>query len=278
MLGSLFRNRWLVMTCAVVVGCLALVALASSWPSARAQEDPGYVLVKRFPHDPKAYTQGLAFKGDRLFEGTGIEGSSWLRRVALKTGKVRKQRDLADRYFGEGITIIGDRIFQLTWKNERAFVYDVDTFKRLRTFDYSDDGDDGTEEGWGLADNGRTLAMSDGSEFIRFRNPNTFEVIREIRVTENGTPIFRLNELEWISDEIFANVFGDDYIVRINATTGEVTGRIDIAALRRREENAENCQPEVTNGIAYMPTQKRFFVTGKWWCHVYEIRLTDPPG
>lgn len=275
MVIRLSKSQWLIIW--ALVGCVVLGGLVLySRLQAEAQAGPGYVRVAAFPHDPEAFTQGLAFRGSALFEGTGLEGSSWLRRVALETGEVRKQRDLANRYFGEGITIVGDRIFQLTWKNERAFVYDVKTFRRIKTFNYGED-DQTTEEGWGLADNGRRLAMSDGSEFIRFRNPRTFDVTREIRVTENGAPVSRLNELEWIGDEIFANVFGDDYIVRIDARTGEVTGRVDLAALRREEE-AGGCRPEVTNGIAYMKTQDRFFVTGKWWCNLYEIRLTEPPG
>jgi glutamine cyclotransferase len=245
--------------------------------SAQAQTDAAYEVVRRFPHDPKAYTQGLAFQGERFFEGTGLNGSSWLRRVALQTGKVKKQRALAEKYFGEGITILNGKIYQLTWQHERAFVYDAKTFKRLKTFNYNEDPD-ATEEGWGLADNGRILAMSDGTEFIRFRNPRTFEVTREITVTENGTVMDRLNELEWIGDEIFANVYGEDYVLRIDPQTGAVVDRFDLGRLREREVQTNGCEPEVTNGIAYMASQERLFVTGKWWCHVYEIRLTDPPG
>lgn len=245
------------------------------------QRRPGYRVVKRFPHDDTAYTQGLTFHRGRFYEGTGIEGRSSLRRVRLRTGKVLQSVDLADEYFGEGITLIGDRIWQITWQNETGFLYDVDTFDSLETFSYNED-DGKTEEGWGLTDDGATLAMSDGTEIIRFRDPETFDVIREIRVTENASPVFYLNELEWIGNEIFANVFGQDYLVRIDPVTGVVVGRIDLAKLRSRE--VETCpgnsfgeQPEVTNGIAYLAKSKRLFVTGKLWCHLYEIELTDPP-
>lgn len=246
------------------------------------QRRPGYRVVKRFPHDDTAYTQGLTFHRGRLYEGTGIEGRSSLRRVRLRTGKVLQSVDLADEYFGEGITLIGDRIWQITWQEETGFVYDVDTFETLETFSYN--ADDGkTEEGWGLTDDGKVLAMSDGTEVIRFREPETFEVIREIRVTENGAPVFYLNELEWIGNEIFANVFGQDHIVRIDPVTGLVVGRVNLAKLRSRE--LESCpgnefgeQPEVTNGIAYLQSSKRLFVTGKLWCHLYEIELRDPPA
>jgi glutamine cyclotransferase len=260
---------------AVLAGLMT--SCSSPAGDARAQDDPGYVVVNTFPHDQEAYTQGLAFHRGRFYEGTGLNGSSWLRRVQLKTGEVKKQRDLAQKYFGEGVTVIGDRIYQITWTSETAFVYDVDTFKRLRTLSYNED-DDKTEEGWGLADNGKLLAMSDGTEIIRFRKPRTFEVTREISVTEAGTPVFRLNELEWIGDEIFANVYGYDHVVRINPETGEVTGRLDLAALRAQEQSECADEPEVTNGIAYLQSQERFFVTGKNWCHLYEIELTDPPG
>lgn len=258
---------------------MALIATGCSGTSdgARAQGDPGYVVVNTFPHDSHAYTQGLAFHKGRFYEGTGLEGQSTLRLVDLETGEVKRKIDLADKYFGEGVTLIGRKVFQITWQEERAFVYEVATFKRIKTFDYNVD-DNETEEGWGLADNGRRLAMSDGTEMIRFRNPKTFEVTREIRVTDAGTPVFNLNELEWVGDEIFANIFGYDDIVRIDPKTGDVTGRLNLEALRVQEEAECESPPEVTNGIAYLQSEDRFFVTGKNWCHLYEIELSDPPG
>jgi glutamine cyclotransferase len=240
------------------------------------QRRSGYEVVKRFPHDAHAYTQGLTFHKGRFYEGTGLEGESTLRRVKLRTGEVLQKVDLEDEYFGEGITLIGDRIWQITWQEETGFLYDAETFETLETFSYnSDDGK--TEEGWGLTDDGTVLAMSDGTEVIRFRDPETFEVIREIRVTEKGTPVFYLNELEWIGDEIFANVFGYDHVVRIDPATGLVVGRFNLAPLRAREQRSCPTEPEVTNGIAYLQKGKRLFVTGKLWCHVYEIELADPP-
>jgi glutamine cyclotransferase len=242
---------------------------------------PGYRVVKRFPHDATAYTQGLTFHKGRFYEGTGLEGRSSLRRVKLRTGQVLQQVELDDQYFGEGVTLIGDKVWQITWQEETGFVYDVETFETLDTFSYN--ADDGkTEEGWGLTDDGETLAMSDGTEVIRFRDPDTFEVQREIRVLENGTPVFYLNELEWIGNEIFANVFGYDHVVRIDPETGIVVGRFNLAKLRNREvrdcpNNEFDEPPEVTNGIAYLQKGKRLFVTGKLWCHVYEIELVDPP-
>ncbi len=228
--------------------------------------EPGYVQVDRFPHDTGAFTQGLAFRGRKLFEGTGLEGRSSLRRVELQTGEVLRQADLADQYFGEGIAIYGRRIYQLTWQSGKCFVYDLKTFERVRRFSYEG-------EGWGLTHNGRRLIMSDGTPTIRFRDPTTFEVVREIEVTDGGEPVVNLNELEWIDGEIFANVWQTDQVVRIDPASGEVVGRLDLTALHQQEE-AEG-DPDVTNGIAYMKVEDRLFVTGKLWAHVYEIELTD---
>ncbi|HYP22742.1 MAG TPA: glutaminyl-peptide cyclotransferase [Actinomycetota bacterium] len=226
---------------------------------------PGYVVVDEFPHDPEAYTQGLDFQGARLFEGTGLNGRSSLRRVDLETGEVLRQVALADRFFGEGITVLGKRIYQITWQNGRAFVYDKASFRRIRRFTYEG-------EGWGLTHDGRRLIMSNGSASIVFRDPKTFEVLDEIEVTDGGEPVSMLNELEWVEGEIFANVWQTDDVVRIDPATGEVTGRLDLGALKQQQPNGE-----VTNGVAYMESQDRLFVTGKLWDALYEIELTELP-
>ncbi|MDQ4125117.1 MAG: glutaminyl-peptide cyclotransferase [Actinomycetota bacterium] len=226
---------------------------------------PGYVVVGEFPHDPEAYTQGLDFQGARLFEGTGLNGRSSLRRVDLESGEVLRQVRLADRFFGEGITVLGKRIYQITWQNGRAFVYDKATFRRLRRFSYEG-------EGWGLTHDGQRLVMSNGSATIAFRDPKTFEVLSEIEVTDDGEPVTMLNELEWVEGEIFANVWQTDDVVRIDPDTGEVTGRLDLSALKQQQPDGE-----VTNGIAYMESQDRLFVTGKLWDAIYEIELTELP-
>jgi glutamine cyclotransferase len=249
------------------------VALLASCSSTDAQPiddlqptvGPGYVVVDEFPHDPQAYTQGFDFQGARLYEGTGLNGRSSLRRVDLETGDVLKQVDLADKFFGEGIVVLGKRIYQLTWQNGRAFVYDRRTFKRIRRFSYEG-------EGWGLTHDGRRLIMSDGTATIEFRDPATFEVLDQIEVTEDGEPVTMLNELEWVEGEIFANVWQTNDVVRIDPETGEVTGKLDLTPLKEQQQDGE-----VTNGIAYMETEDRLFVTGKLWSSVYEIELTDLP-
>ncbi|HEX2241476.1 MAG TPA: glutaminyl-peptide cyclotransferase [Actinomycetota bacterium] len=257
------RRVWITrLTIMAAVLCWA----GSSEPKpARAQEDPGYLLIDEFPHDPDAFTQGLDFRGTALFEGTGIEGASSLRRVDLETGEVLRKVDLADKHFGEGITVFGRRVFQLTWKSGKCFVYRVATFRRVKRFEYEG-------EGWGLTHNGRLLIMSDGSNIIRFRDPKTFDIVREIDVTDGDQPVSQLNELEWVNGEIFANVWQTDDVVRIDPKTGDVVDRIDLTALRQKEQ-AEG-DPDVTNGIAYMKSEDRLFVTGKWWMHIYEIQLT----
>ncbi len=245
---------------------LAVLLVACSSTDAQPTEiGPGYVVVDQFPHDPEAYTQGFDFQGPRLFEGTGLYGQSSLRRVDLATGEVLRKVDIADRFFGEGIVVLGKRVYQLTWQSERAFLYDKRTFDRIRRFSYEG-------EGWGLTHDGSRLIMSDGTSTIEFRDPATFAVLDAIEVTDGGEPVASLNELEWVEGEIFANVYPTNDVVRIDPATGEVTGHLDLTPLKEQEQDGE-----VANGIAYMETEDRLFVTGKLWSSVYEIELTDLP-
>lgn len=255
------------MTRIALVIAAALVGGLTGFAPAQVQQGSGYVLVDSFPHDPEAFTQGLEFKGTRFFETTGLEGRSSLRKVDLQTGEVQRRTDLADEYFGEGMTIFDGRLFWITWTSEKAFVYDPQTFERLRRYTYSG-------EGWGLTHNRRNLIMSNGSDELVFRNPSTFKVRRRVKVHDGGEPIDRLNELEWVNGEILANVWRTALIARIDPSDGSVLGWINIDALRDAER-AENTDSDVANGIAYMKTQDRLFVTGKFWSHVYEIELTD---
>lgn len=256
------------LVCALVA---ATLAAGCSSTDAQPLDDvqptvgPGYTVVAKFPHDPQAFTQGFDFRGPNLFEGTGLEGQSSLRRVDLVTGEVLRRVDLADKYFGEGIVVFGKRIYQLTWQSGRAFVYDRRTFERVRRFSYEG-------EGWGLTHDGERLVMSDGTATIEFRDPKTFEVLDAIDVTEDGEPVSSLNELEWIDGEIFANVWPTNDVVRIDPATGEVTGHLDMTPLKQQEQEGD-----VPNGIAYLKEEDRLFVTGKLWSSVYEIELTDLP-
>jgi glutamine cyclotransferase len=226
-----------------------------------------YEVVRSFPHDRGAFTQGLLFRNGSLLESTGNYGASTLREVEPATGRVLKQVAVPREYFAEGLAVIGDRAFQLTWQHQKGFVYDADTFRKLQEFKY--DG-----EGWGLTTDGTLLVLSDGTNRIRFLDPQTFAVRRTIDVTESGKPVERLNELEWINGEIFANVWQTDRIVRIDPATGRVRGVIDFTGLLPA---AERPGTDVLNGIAYEPASGRLLVTGKWWPRIYEVRLKVRP-
>ena len=223
-----------------------------------------YEVVATWPHDPQAFTQGLLFYHGSLLESTGLNGQSSLREVDWKTGRVAKQVPLATRYFAEGLTVIGDRAYQLTWRGGKGFVYDADTFRAEKEFSY--DG-----EGWGLTTDGHELILSDGTNRIRFLDPENFKVVRTIDITTDGKPVERLNELEWVNGEIFANVWQTDEIVRIDPATGHVRGVIDFSGLVAPTDRSP--QADVLNGIAYDAENDRLLVTGKRWSKIYEVRI-----
>jgi len=227
---------------------------------------PTYVaeVLQSWPHDSEAYTQGLLFDNGKLFESTGVVGKSSIREVDLTSGRVLRKKDLPEPYFGEGIVIMGNDLFEITWTSGEAFVYDVKTFEKKAQFKYEG-------EGWGLTTDGTSIVMSDGTAAIRFRDPKTFAVTRTITVTDNGSPVPQLNELEWVKDEIWANVYQSDQIARIDPATGRVTGWIDLAGLLPMIDRTG--KEDVLNGIAYDAKTDRYFVTGKLWPKVYEIRL-----
>ena len=222
-----------------------------------------YDVVRAYPHDPKAFTQGLEFADGFLYEGTGMNGASGIRKVRLETGEVLQVQALEERYFGEGITLFGDSIIQLTWRAGTGFVYDRATFERRRSFRYRG-------EGWGLTHDGKRLIMSDGSSALRFLDPATFKETGRLNVTDGGRSIAELNELELVKGEIYANVWQTDRIARISPKTGEVLAWIDMRGLL---SPAESQGVDVLNGIAYDEKGDRLFVTGKWWPKVFEIRV-----
>jgi glutamine cyclotransferase len=249
-------DRWL------IDDMIGLLAPPPSMPVA------GYRVLATYPHDPNAYTQGLVFIDGTLYEGTGLEGQSELRRVDLDTGMVLQRHALGEQYFGEGIAVVGDRIYQITWQSGIAFVYDRETFDRLETFAYGG-------EGWGLTTDGERLIMSDGSDRLFFRDPETFAVTGSVRVRDDGLPVTYLNELEYIDGEVWANVYQTDWIVRIDPASGEVIGWIDMRGLRpANDPRWENV--DVLNGIARDPDSGRLFVTGKDWPELFEIELIPP--
>ena len=223
-----------------------------------------YRVVNFFPHDPEAFTQGLVFENGTLFEGMGLYGKSTLREVELETGVVLRSLSLASQYFGEGITIYKDQVVQLTWRSNTGFVYDKDSFELLQTFSYP-------TEGWGITHDGVRLIVSDGTSTLYFWDPVTFEEIGRIEVHDQDGRLIRLNELEYVGGEVFANVWYTDLIARINPDTGRVTGWIDLEGLLESEQGVASA--DILNGIAYDAQNDRLFVTGKRWPKLFEIEL-----
>lgn len=223
----------------------------------------GYKVVKTYAHDRRSFTQGLEFRAGVLYESTGREGMSWIRRWKPDTGEVLQQVDLSPQYFGEGITVLNQRITQLTYKTEVGFVYDQTSFKQLRQFNYSG-------EGWGLTNDGTHIYMSDGSAQIRVWDPNTLRETGRITVKDGGKEVEALNELEYIRGEIWANIWLTDKIVRFSPKDGRVTGWIDLTGILTP---AERAGADVLNGIAFDPIGDRIFVTGKLWPKLFEIKL-----
>jgi glutamine cyclotransferase len=246
--------------------------LALDAPAAGREKAPpvyGFEVVGAFPHDQKAFSQGLAFDDGFLYESTGLYGESTLRQVELESGKVLKRQALNRRVFAEGITILDDRILQLTWRNRVGIVYEKKTFKPQGTFRY-------TGEGWGITTDGKRIFVSDGSATLRLLDPKSYEVVGRINVQSRGIPVDRLNELEYVDGEIYANVWTTDYVVRISPATGQVLGWIDLRGLLKPHERPS--EEAVLNGIAYDPKKKRLFVTGKLWPKLFEIRLVRKGG
>lgn len=225
-----------------------------------------YRVIKTFNHDPKAYTQGLFFHNGFLYEGTGQNGFSSLRKVELETGKVIQSNNLEQDYFGEGITLFGDKIYQLTWTSGIGFVYDAETFKRLHTFNY-------TTQGWGLTTNGNELIMSDGSNVLYFMQPNDFSEVRKVEVFDNYGPQKMLNELEYIDGKIWANVYTTNRVVIIDPQSGAVVSEIDFTGILKNSDKTGN--EDYFNGIAYDPATKRIFVTGKNWPKLYQVEIVS---
>lgn len=247
---------------------LGLAPLLSGQPARPVPPAPPreytFKIINMFPHDPAAFTQGLAYRDGFLYEGTGLQGRSSLRKVRLETGEIVQRIDLSPGYFGEGITILNHQVFQLTWQSQTGFVYELSDFRPLRRFSYPG-------EGWGLTTNGRDLFMSDGTAEIRVLDGRTLQEKRRLKVHDGTTAITQVNELEFVEGEIFANVWQTDRIARISPRTGRVLGWIDLKGLL---SPVYRSSPDaVLNGIAYDPQGKRLFVTGKLWPSIFEIRL-----
>ena len=257
-----------------VITAVALTMVKSAHPVGFARWQPpagsnlpvlGYTVVRSYPHDRDAFTQGLQFLDGFLYEGTGLNGRSSIRKVKLETGEVVQRREVPEQYFGEGIVVWKSELFQLTWQSGVAFIYDRATFAPRRSVKYQG-------EGWGLTHDGASLVMSDGSDSLRFLDPATFGERRRVKVTAAGAPLRALNELEYVNGEILANVWQTDYLARIDPKTGRVTGWVDLRGLLSERDRAST---DVLNGIAFDAAGDRLFVTGKLWPRLFEIKLAE---
>jgi glutaminyl-peptide cyclotransferase len=224
-------------------------------------------VIKTYPHDPHAFTQGLEYYGGYLYESTGLKGASTLRKVALATGEVLKQTSLPSQYFGEGLTIFREKIYQLTWLSKTGFIYDLASFRQIGEFHYE-------SEGWGLTHDDTSLILSDGSNTLRFLDPVSFAVTRTVEVYAGDEAVANLNELEYIDGEIFSNVWHSSRIARIDPRSGKVLAWIDLTPLAAKEQSGDE---DVLNGIAYDQEAHRIFVTGKNWPEIIEIKLESEP-
>lgn len=248
----------------VLLGACANNKAPAPPPGPKVVQELKLEVVNRLPHDRTAWTQGLLYARGKLYESTGLEGRSSLRRVDPATGTVEKSIPIDPAVFAEGLALAGDELIQLSWTSGRAFVWRADTFAPLREHRYSG-------QGWGLTYDGKRLIMSDGSAALTFRDPRTFAAGGSIEVTRAGRPVTNLNELEWAAGEVYANVWQTDLIVRIDPSTGEVTGALDAAGLLTASERPGT---DVLNGIAHVPERGTFYVTGKLWPVLFEVRIS----
>jgi glutamine cyclotransferase len=249
----------------VILALLAVLVSPMDAQRAKAATAPvyGYTVVNSYPHDPQAFTQGLIFRDGVLFESTGVNGQSSLRKVRLETGEVLQRINIDARYFAEGMTDWGNRLIQLTYTTKIGFVYDISSFALQRTFDY-------TGEGWGLTHDPKRLIMSDGTSALRFLDPETLRETSRVRVLDGSRPVENLNELEWVKGQVLANVWLTERIAIIAPDTGRVAAWLDLTGIRGPARSGTD---DVLNGIAYDAARDRLFVTGKYWSRLFEIRI-----
>lgn len=250
------------------LACIFAFIAAVAGASAAEPVSLSYEVVNVYPHDPEAFTQGLFFKDGALYETTGQYGQSTIRRINLVTGAVEKKRFLPAEVFGEGSVAWGSDIIVLTWRAGQGYVLDAESFKVRRRFKYEG-------EGWGLTHDGARLIISDGTQTLRFLDPQTLQQTGSVDVTYRGAPLTNINELEWVEGKLLANVWGSEAIVRINLESGAVEAVADMRGLLSEADLAQG-GADVLNGIAYDPATSRLFVTGKYWPKIFEVKLTDP--
>ena len=232
-----------------------------------------YSIITTYPHDTSSYTQGLLIYKGELYEGTGNLGFSKLKKVELKTGKTIKEISLDKTYFGEGVTILNDTIYQLTWKNKKVLVYTLPDFKKVKEFDVDTVAIPGWE-GWGLTTDGKHLIASTGSSELYYFEPASLKLVKAQTVTESGSPTNNINELEYIDGYLYANQYQRPYVLKIDPSTGQVVAKVDLTNLWGRIK-AIDPDADVPNGIAYDSTTKKIYITGKWWPELYEVEFSQ---
>jgi glutamine cyclotransferase len=227
----------------------------------------GFVQGGQYPHDTSSYTQGLVVYKGEMYEGTGNYGRSKLRKVDITTGKMLREIKLDDKYFGEGITILNDTVYQLTWKEKKAFAYTLNDFKKVKEFDID-------LEGWGLTTDGKNLIASNGGSDLYYYEPSTFKLLKTQSITETGTPVHDINELEFVNGFIYANQYQSNYLLKIDPANGNVIAKADLSAITKR---ARSIYPniDVLNGIAYDTATRKMYITGKWWPELYEVSFSE---
>jgi len=236
-------------------------------PLPDAPKTMSYSIITSYPHDTSSYTQGLIIYKGEMYEGTGNYNFSKLKKIDLKTGKTLQQISLPDKYFGEGITILNDTIYQLTWKEKKVFVYTLKDFKKIKEFDAN-------IEGWGLTNDGKNLIVSTGGSDLNYYDPSTFKLLKTQTVTESGNPSYNLNELEYIDGYVYANQYLMPYVFKIDPATGIIIAKADLTEMHKRIQ-AIDPHAEVPNGIAYDSTTKKIYITGKWWPELYEVQFSQ---
>lgn len=255
----------------IILPAALLVFFSCSSPKETKDQTDNYIAfqtVKAFPHDVTAFTQGLVIENGKLYESTG-QADSWISEVELATGKQDKKIILDKKYFGEGITLLNNKIYQLTWQNQEGFVYDARSYQKLKTFTYK-------HEGWGITHDGTHLIVSDGTDRLHFKDTVTLQDDHVVRVKDHGAAVDQLNELEFVDGFVYANQWQTNFILKINPATGEVVGKMNLSLLNIEVEKF-NGNPDVLNGIAYEKKTKTFLVTGKNWPILFALRLKDQP-
>jgi glutaminyl-peptide cyclotransferase len=259
----------IVNSCIMVLGVLFFASCGKDKKETKVEKDSlalTYTVRTQWAHDPEAFTQGLVIHNGKLFESTGQNGASWIGIVDINTGKADKKVELDKAYFGEGITILNNKVYQLTYKNKLGFVYDLRTFKRIGEFEFT------SAEGWGLTHDGKNLIMSDGTENLTYLDTVTLQAVKTLKVTDESGAVKKLNELEYIEGFIYSNIWETNRIVKIDPATGKVVGRLDLSQLAR-DAQMRSPRVDVLNGIAYHPTTKLMLVTGKYWPMIYVLQV-----